>query len=173
MLMDKVLWVNCDSCGDMKARLSGVEGKVFEILIADEPNTWGYLAIYDEDNIFIPIGFADNGLSPQVKIHDKTAFVGVSDNLSGYSLATGRLFFSYKMPTVFHEFVTFNKDIFIVQDEIGFVGLFYTGEEKWIKICDDIIETYQLNDNSIFGKTIEGDKFNFTLTPIISDPNYS
>ncbi len=162
MLMDNVNWVNCDSRNDLEARLIGLDGKVFETSIADESNTWGYIAV--ENNIFIPIGFSDVGLSPQLYISKNMAVVGVSDRLSGYSLDMGKLIFTYQTPTIFHEFVLFNDDGFVIQDEIGFVGLSYSGKEKWSQIYDDMIETYSLNGNLISGETVEGTKFKFAIS---------
>jgi hypothetical protein len=161
MLMDAANWVNCDSRSDLDARLSCLNGRVFESSIADESNTWGYMVV--EDNIFIPIGFSDVGLPPEVYIYKKAVLVGVSDTLSGYSLDTGELIFTYKMPTIFHEFVLFADFGFIVQDEIGFVSLSYSGGERWSQICDDIIETYNVSNGSIIGETVEGTTFNFTI----------
>ena len=161
MLMNKANWVNCNSRSDLEARLSRLAGRVFEASIVDESNTWGY--IISENDIFIPVGFSDVGLAPKLHIHKNVALVGVSDILSGYNLDKGKLAFTYKMPTVFHEFALFTDDDFIVQDEIGFVGLSYSGNEKWLKICDDIIATYNINDDSINGETLEGMKFNFAI----------
>jgi hypothetical protein len=161
MLMDRTSWVNCDSPTDLKARLASLGGKVFEASIADESNTWGYIAA--ENNILIPIGFSDVGLPPQLYIHKNIAVVGVSDTLSGYSVDTGKLLFTYHMPTVFHEFVLFTDDGFVIQDEIGFVGLSYSGSEIWSQIFDDMIETYSLKGSSITGETVEGTQFSISI----------
>ncbi len=161
MFMNKANWINCDSRSDLEARLFRLTGKVFEASIADESNTWGY--IITENDIIIPIGFSNVGLVPKFYIHENVALVGVSGILSGYNLGTGKLTFTYQMPTVFHEFALFTDDDFIVQDEIGFVGLSYSGNEKWSKIYDDIIETYNINNGSITGRTLEGTKFNFAV----------
>jgi hypothetical protein len=159
--MNEINWVFCDSKSDLRARLSSVAGKQFEELITDEANTWGYLAI--EKSSFIPIGYTDFGVSPQVRIYNKIVIIGVSDTVTGFNLDTGKLNFKYKMPTVFHEFIIFHKDNFIVQDEVGFVCLSYDGSENWVRLCDDVIETYQLRDSSIYGKTIEGNEFDFKV----------
>ncbi len=158
---DTTNWINCDSRSDMESRLASIKGNVFETAMASDSSTWGYIAA--ENNIFIPIGFADVGLPPQFYIHKNTVLVGVSDTLLGYNLSTGKLIFSYKMPTVFHEFVLFLDDNFIVQDEIGFVSLFFAGNEKWVQLCDDMIETYEVNNSSITGKTVEGSSFHFNI----------
>jgi len=67
------------------------------------------------------------------------------------------------MPTVFHELVLFTDDSFIVLDEIWFVNFSYVGKEIWYRQCDDIIETYELSNSSITGKTMEGSKFDFPI----------
>ena len=157
--MDKVNWCNCDSRRDMEARLSSVDGMVFEILLGDEPYTWGYLAIEYFKRIFVPIGFTHVGLSPQVCKIGERVIVGVSEILAGYELNTGKLRFRYRMPTVFHDFVSSDERGFVVQDEIGFIGLSYDGNERWIELYNDNIKTYRLENGTISGETVEGRKF--------------
>ena len=43
--MDKVSWVQCDSRNDMLARLSLVDNQVFDGLITEDSNAWGYLTL--------------------------------------------------------------------------------------------------------------------------------
>lgn len=161
--MEKVYWNNCDSRSDMEQRLSKVEGRVFNLLEEDESNTWGYLSFGEEGNVHIPIGFHNVGLFPEAKVLRNIVLVGISKTLAGVNLHGGEMIFKYKMPTVFREFVLFCEEDFIAQDETGFVRLSHSGEERWVKLCDDIVEEYTVTDGYIRGKTMEGDEFSFSL----------
>ncbi len=160
--MDKVSWVQCDSRNDMLARLSLVDNQVFDELITEDSNAWGYLTL-NKKNICIPIGFPDVGLSPEVFLHDNMVYVGITDTVAGFDASRGRLVFRYKVPTVFHKFITTYLDGVFFQDETGFVGLTFDGKEKWIKLCSDIIDTYHVRNNTIYGETLDGEKFEFSI----------
>lgn len=158
--MDKINWIICDSLSDMEARLSSIDSLVFDKLIIDDANAWGYL-LHREKNICIPVSFSDVGLKPKIFIRDTTIFVGITDTVAGYNLIAGKLFFKYKVPTVFHEFVKLDKQGIIIQDETGFVGLSYDGTQRWMKLYNDMIDYYQVNGNVISGKTVDDQEFEF------------
>jgi len=82
--------------------------------------------------------------------------------LVGYDVSSRSIIFKYTMPTVFHEFVRFEKDELIVRDEIGFVGISYDGDERW-NFCIDVIANYEINQSIICGKTEEGESFKFSI----------
>ena len=161
MRMNRFIWSKCDSKNDMDSRLSKMEGTVLDVLSTEDANSWGYFSI---DNLkHIPIGYSNAGFMPKMRIKSDTVFIGISEILVGYQLYSGELIFKYKMPTLFHAFVCFKQNWFIVLDEIGFVSLSCDGTEKWVQLYEDVIESYKLKDNSISGKTLEGKIFNFTF----------
>ncbi|NKC16806.1 MAG: hypothetical protein GKR94_32820 [Gammaproteobacteria bacterium] len=160
--MDREFWVQCDSKSDMQARLDSSECGVFDELITDEANTWGYLRL-KEEGICIPIGFADVGLLPEVLLHNRMVYVGITDTVAGYEVATGNLVFKYRVPTVFHEFVASEREGIIVQDETGFIGLSGDGDQIWMNMCSDTIETYRISGSVIVGRTADGDNFKFPI----------
>ncbi len=150
-------WVPCDSCSALVAQLPK---NACELLTTDSPNNWGYVA-FDLD-VVIPIGYADIGLIPLAIRLGNRAFVGINELLVGYDCSSQTALFKYKMPTVFHEFVRFDRDGLIVRDEIGFVGVSYDGNERW-NFCIDIIGSYEINKSTILGKTGEGKNFKFVI----------
>ena len=166
--MNKLNWVKCDSRGDMESRLSSMNDNVFDELTAEYSNTWGFF-VSEKKDICIPLGFCDVGLAPQIFIQNMIIFIGVNELVAGYDLKTGELTFKYKMPTVFHEFVSLGENGIIVQDETGFVGLSNDGTEKWIKLFSDVISNYLVVDNIISGETEDGEKFKFSMNQSGSD----
>ncbi len=160
--MNIVSWTQCDSRNDMLARLSMVDSQVFDELITEDANTWGYLTLNKKK--CIPIGFANVGLSPEIFLHNKMLYVGITDTVAGFDVSRGQLIFSYKAPTVFHKFINIDEENVIFQDEMGFIGLTHNGNEKWVKLCSDIIDTCYFSKNTIYGETLDGEKFKFSIT---------
>ena len=160
--MNKLNWVRCDSRSDMMSRLSHINDNVFDELITDDPNTWGFF-ISEKKDICIPLGFCDIGLPPQFFIQNMIIFIGVSELVVGYDLKTGTMIFKYKMPTVFHEFSGLGESGVILQDETGFVGLSNDGTQKWIKLFSDVISCYLIIGNTISGKAEDGEQFEFSI----------
>lgn len=150
-------WVPCDS---RSALLAQLPQNASELLLTDNPNSWGYIA-FDSDTI-IPIGYAGLGLFPVTVRLGNRIFVGIDELLVGYELPNRSVLFKYSMPTVFHEFVRFEEDGLIARDEIGFVGISYVGEERWT-FCIDVIASYEINQSTILGKTEDGESFKFTI----------
>ena len=166
--MDRGSWVQCDSQSDMRARLRSTDNWVFDELMTNDANTWGYLTLNSEalkkKNICIPIGFADIGLLPETLLHNGMAYIGITDTVAGYEITKGSLVFRYRVPTVFHQFVVSELEGIIIQDETGFIRLSGDGNQRWIKLCSDTIDAYHVRGNVIFGETMEGDKFEFSIT---------
>ena len=161
--MNTSKWTKCESRSDMEARLSSIAGNIFDLLMEDQASSWGYLTLVEEGYSLVPIGFCDVGLQPRVSTNNKMVFVGIGSIIAGYELKMGKLVFIYKMPTIFHEFLTTDDQGVIVQDETGFVGLDLDGTQKWIKLYSDIIDTYDFDGRTITGKTFEGSKFEFSI----------
>lgn len=157
-------WVPCDSRSALIAQKSK---NACEQLITESPNSWGYMAF--ESGTIIPIGYADMGLLPVAVMHGNKIFVGVDELIAAYNWPSNTRHFKYKMPTVFHEFVRFDRDELIVRDEIGFVGISYDGDEHW-KFCVDTIASYEIKEMIIFGETEEGQVFKFTIPSTKSPP---
>ena len=150
-------WTSCDSRNSLTAQLTPA---AYGLLVTDSPNSWGYIT-FDYD-IIIPIGFADMGLLPIAIKHENKIFVGIDEVLAGYDEINSSCIFKYKMPTVFHEFVRFDQDELIVRDEVGFIGISYTGDEHW-NYCVGLIATYTIDQKKIVGETEEGEQFEFSI----------
>jgi len=161
---DEWSWQPCDSRSDLVARLEKAKGKVFQTLADKEANAWGYAA---QDGEFIPIGYADLGLTPVVVAWRETVFVGSGGTLTALDAKTGQPVFSYVMPTVFHEFLRIEDGLLLARDEIGFVALSLQGQEKWKALCGDIVEDYEIQgeiDGAVItGRTMEGSNFRFVV----------
>jgi hypothetical protein len=146
----------------MEARTSG--HKILGTLLTGEFNAWGYFQT--PEGLCINVGYANVGLIPQAVLVDRCVIVGIDECLVGYDLLAGASYFSYRMPFMFHEFVEVG-DLFIVRDEMGFVGLASDGSERWKFCTEDTIENYVVTSSSISGKTADGLPFSFEL-PVFS-----
>lgn len=155
-------WVPCDSRSDMEARTS--EYKILGTLLTEGSNTWGYFQT--PEGFCINIGYANAGLIPQAVLLDQRVIVGIDECLVGYDLLAGVSCFSYRMPFMFHEFVEVG-DLFIVRDEMGFVGVAQDGSEQWKFCTKDVVESYAVTSSNISGKTADGLPFSFEL-PVLS-----
>ena len=161
--MYKNNWIRCDSKEDMQSRIRSSGYNAVGELITADANAWGYLEVKNE-GFCIPVGFVDVGLLPEILLCDSMFYVGISDTVAGYELGTSRLVFKYMVPTVFHEFIVSKLGGIIVQDETGFIGLSCDGNQKWMNMCSDTIDTYQVSGDLITGRTTDGDSFEFTIT---------
>ena len=155
---DMLKWFPCDSRSDMEARTFG--HKIAGTLLTSDPNTWGYFQALEDCRV--NIGYANIGLIPQALLVDQRMIVGINECLVGYDLFANTLYFSYRMPLVFHEFVEVG-DLLIVRDEIGFVGIASNGNELWEFCTEDVIKSYTVTSSNISGKTIDGLCFMFEL----------
>jgi hypothetical protein len=146
----------------MKARLSTFDADVYSTVEQDYANTWGYFFLKDE-NLCIPIGFSGVGLSPEIMVRNAMVLIGITDEIIGCDLESGKEKFRFIVPSVFHEFLDFEGDLIVFQDETGFVGLSLNGSVKWMKLCDDVVGNYTLQDGVISGKTVGGESFEFVV----------
>lgn len=162
--MDKIIWTQCDSEGDMKSRLSN-KSNVIESLVTQNATSWGFLSVQTDHKkcLIIPVNYTDIGLLPKAYVKNGIIFVGIYNIIFGYSIPKGGIIFMYEMPTVFHEIICFDTDSLIIADEIGFVRLSYEGKEIWSQLCEDIVDNYEIKKSSISGVTFEGKSFEFKL----------
>lgn len=161
MIMRKITASNIQwICIESRDDLDSILNNNYKIIEADNSNTWGYFQFGSGE--IIPIGYENLGLRPMSVLLGDKAFIGINELLIGYDIHNKYEFFKYKMPTLFHEFVRFDKTEFIVRDEIGFVGISYMGDERWSFLID-IINTYSIKKSTITGVTIEGETFNILI----------
>lgn len=162
-ILSDLHWIPCDSKYDLESRLENISKKTLLPLIeTTDANAWGYLSLKDGSDLIIPVNYVNLGLSPQIAQTSETLLVGINDLLVGFDPVNATKRFQYKVPTVFHEFVRFDDDVFVVRDEIGFVGLSYEGKEKW-SFCKDLIVDYKISGHVISGTTLEGHDFQFEI----------
>ncbi|GHC31995.1 hypothetical protein GCM10010082_27890 [Kushneria pakistanensis] len=150
------LWVSCESRYALIAQLPPDQ----EVVETESPNSWGYVDF--ESDVVVPVGYSDMGLQPLAVRLGERVFVGIDELLIGYDCFGRYILFKYNMPTIFHEFVRFDQHEFIVRDEIGFVGISYSGDERW-SFCIDIIASYRIDQALIVGLTEGGEDFKFSI----------
>lgn len=112
------------------------------------------------------VAFADIGLEPKACVLGSLVIIGISEVVAAFSAATGELEFEYRMPTIFHDFLVADERGLLLEDEIGFVWLSSSGEERW-KFCPDLIKRSELRDGVIRGETFDGALFEVRI------PGYS
>ncbi|MGS0971334.1 hypothetical protein [Burkholderia glumae] len=154
---DMLKWVPCDSRSDMEARASGE--KVVGTLLTSDANTWGYIQTPEGH---LNVGYANLGLVPQATLVRQRMLVGINECLVGYDLSVDTMYFSYRMPLVFHEFVEVG-DSLIVRDEMGFVGIAQDGSELWKFGTEGVVESYTVTSSKISGNTTEGSRFSYEI----------
>ncbi|WP_338860684.1 hypothetical protein [Mycetohabitans rhizoxinica] len=152
-------WMPCASYADMEAQGSKV--LVIDTLKTDDTNRWGYF--YTQNGAHINIGYADVGLIPQAVVIDGRVIVGISERLVGYDLFNNALYFSYRMPFIFHEFIEIGDSLLIVRDEMGFVGIAHDGAELWKFCTEGVISNFKVGSSNISGETVDGEGFTFKL----------
>jgi hypothetical protein len=129
-------------------------------LVTDDANEWGYFKL--PDGKFFLVGYANLGLPPVALIADKRLFVGINEVLACFDTETLEKRFSYRMPSVFYEFISLSSTI-IVLDEIGFVGLSSDGQERWSFVVDGPVKKFIFDNGHIHGETIDDELFEFEV----------
>ncbi|HNN46915.1 MAG TPA: hypothetical protein PKN34_12755, partial [Azospira sp.] len=104
----------------------------------------------------------DLGLLPVAVLFDDRLLVGVDEVLASFDVDTLQKQFSYRMPTVFHEFVSLAAPI-IVRDEVGFVGISANGKECWCSLTSGPIRKFAIEHGHILGETIDYEPFDFAI----------
>lgn len=135
------------------------EEMVAELVTADA-NSWGFFRLCSGK--ILVIGFADLGLSPVAVQVGNRLFVGIDELVTSFHVNTFQRQFSYRMPTVFHEFVSL-EDPIVVRDEIGFVGLSPDGEERWTFLMSGPISEFSIERGHVRGETIDREPFDFAI----------
>ncbi|MDH5764028.1 MAG: hypothetical protein OEZ51_13735 [Nitrospinota bacterium] len=157
-------WKNCSSRSEVDELALKFKGFVLDTVITEGANTWGFLTVdYEGKSIFIPIGYANAGLVPEVVLVFDAILIGINEKLIGIDIEKLLATFIYRLPTIFHEFIEFNETNFTIRDETGFICLSYQGMKIWEFIIDDIIETFEIQNDVITGHTFEGKEFQFKI----------
>lgn len=164
--MNTFAWVQCESRADLAAQLRQSSCRVFEEFASDQCNTFGYLK-FKQDSVCLPVVFYNLGLTPQATRFGDSLFVGVSEQVAGYSFETGKQAFVYNMPTVFHEFVAIDGDKAVVLDETGFVVLSPDGKELGSRILGDVIDAWHFDNGRVTGSVLSGDSFAFVVEDLL------
>lgn len=154
--MNKVapLWTSVES----KSALSGAiaDQSVAGELMTENPRALGFFSL--PGGKVLVVGYADLGLVPSAALSQSHLLVGIDEVLAGFDPVTHEQLFSYRMPTIFHEFISL-ADPIIVRDEIGFVGISSIGEERWCSLTDGPIKTFTVERGRIVGETIDDEPF--------------
>ena len=161
--LTEITWIPCESYSDMKTRIASLPGsKCFEIIQAEDSRSWGFFALRKPHSktpvLLQPIGYADIGLPPEAVRFSNQLLIGVNEKIVVVDVTQGTETFTYRMPTIFHEFLSVNSSGILARDEIGFILLSWKGEERW-RYCKDIIDSYKISGNKISFSTIEGEHF--------------
>jgi len=128
--------------------------------VTEEPNTWGYLKLPNDKKLVI--GYSDLGLRPAVITIGQRLFVGIDELLVGLYQDTLERIFTYRMPTVFHEFLS-SSDPLVARDEVGFICISVSGTERWRYLTNGPIKKFTMASGSLRGETIDGEKFSFSI----------
>lgn len=137
-----------------------VGAAVADEILTEDPKRWGFFKLPNE-NILI-IGYANLGLSPVATLVGHRLFVGIDEVVACFDVNTLQRRFSYRLPTVFHEFISLSNRI-IVRDEIGFVGISPEGEECWKFFTSGPIRKFFIEPNRVYGETIDDEPFEFAI----------
>lgn len=135
----------------------GTDLAVPKLLTADA-NTWGWFELQSGKKLVV--GYANIGLQPAAAILGDQLFVGICELLVGLETNSLRVLFQYRMPSVFHEFVSLANSI-VVRDEVGFVCVSKEGEEVWRRITAGPIASFSVSGTRISGRTIDDESFEF------------
>ena len=131
-------------------------------LVTEDPNAWGFFRL--PSGKVLVVGYADLGLLPVAVLSENRLLVGVDEVLASFAADTLEKQFSYRMPSVFHEFVSL-ADPFVVRDEIGFVGISADGKERWCSLTSGPIKKFAIEHGRIFGETIDDEQFVIGIPP--------
>jgi len=151
-------WVSAESKSALAAML-GNDAAASAVATAD-PNTWGYMQLSNGKKLVI--GYANLGLLPAIIAIDDELVIGIDELLVRIKKSNFERVFTYRMPTIFHEFVS-SSDPIVVRDEVGFVCLSASGEEQWRHLTSGPIEKFAMADGWLRGETIDGEKFSFAI----------
>lgn len=151
-------WIAFESRSALLASME-CEAIATELLTAD-PRSWGFFKL-SGDNILV-VGYADLGLLPIAAQWNGSLFVGIDEILVGFDMENFCKKFSYRMPSVFHEFLSFENQL-IVRDEIGFVGISHEGKELWCCLTSGPVKSFSIEGRQIRGETIDGDIFDIYM----------
>jgi hypothetical protein len=139
--------------------LVGLESEA-PVLLTDDYKSWGYFLT--ENGRKIVVGYANIGLTPQAICDGDTIFAGINEILVGLNSFTLAIKFTYKLPWLFHEFIS-SEGSLLVRDELGFVKISRDGQKLWEGITEGIIEDFEFNGKKITGSTVEGEDFSFIV----------
>ncbi len=151
-------WVPAESKSALGAIL-GSAGAASE-LVTEDPNTWGYFQLPNGKKL--AIGYSNLGLRPAATTIGQNLIVGIDELLVGFHQDTLERIFTCRMPTVFHEFLSFSDPI-VVRDEVGFVCVSVSGTERWRHLTNGPIAKFTMATGSLQGETIDGEKFTFSI----------
>lgn len=135
------------------------EGPTSELVTADA-NEWGFFRL-PNDKILV-VGYADLGLLPMAVMLDNHLLVGIDEILACLDVNTLERKFFYRMPSVFHEFISL-ADPIIVRDEVGFVALSGNGNERWKFLTSGPINKSYVEGRRLYGETIDDEQFEFLI----------
>lgn len=151
-------WVPCGSKGELMQALANEA--ISAELVTEDPNFWGFFKINGQALV---VGYANIGLCPLAIIENGRLLVGINEILAGFDVNALQLQlkFCYRMPSVFHEFISLSNPI-IVRDEIGFVGIAPDGIERWKYLLDGPIDKFSIEKGWIHGRTLD-ESFEFQI----------
>lgn len=158
MKFTKIPWIKIGSKNDLVATCD--PQMILNQLVTADANEWGYFKLPNEKLLIV--GYADLGLIPQGVIYNGNFLVGIDEVLSSFDVSTLQESFTYRMPSVFHEFVSLGE-LIVVRDEIGFVAISDGGVEVWKFLTNGPINEFFIEREGIHGDTIDGEKFNFSV----------
>ncbi len=147
-------WIGVDSKSALSSAIA--EQSVGRELVTADPNAWGFFRL--ASGKVLVVGYANLGLLPVAVLIDNRLLVGVDEVLAGFDAATLEKQFCYRMPSVFHEFVSL-ADPIVVRDEIGFVGISADGKECWCYLTSGPIKKFAMENGHIIGETIDDEPF--------------
>lgn len=153
-----ISWTLVESKSALNVTIEG--NRVVGHLETTDANTWGFFHL-PFGRVFT-VGYANLGLRPIAVFYGGYLFVGIDELLAGYNAGDLKQKFVYRMPSVFHEFVSFAEQL-IIRDEIGFIGISLDGTEKWKRLFHAPIDKFKIEEYSINGCTIDGENFSIPL----------
>lgn len=129
-------------------------------LATEDANSWGFFKL--PSNRLLVVGYANIGLFPVAVLSEDRLLVGINEVLASFDAHTLEKQFSYRMPTVFHEFLSV-VDPILVRDEVGFVSISADGKERWRFFTGGPINNFVIDNKSIIGDTIDNESFAFDI----------
>lgn len=148
------LWISVESKSALSDAIA--DQSVAGELMTENPSAWGFFSL--PGGKVLVVGYADLGLVPVAALSQSRLLVGVDEVLAGFDPVTNEELFLYRMPSVFHEFISLSDPI-IVRDEIGFVGISSDGEERWCLLTSGPIKKFTVEHGLIVGETIDDESF--------------